>query len=183
MNISEIAPACVTCGATPAAPRPGHHELTCDHCDARERLYEAALIDLGALVTPIVTGWAQRHHDGGLGVRELAAVLDEFGVSYGHGPFTDTRGVVQTAVDAARVPTAEAVDRGMPVSSHYAGSSAVQEAAAKLALSVRECALLTPMSEKEVRAALNSGTLKGQRGARGKWIVLRAELEQFLKGG
>lgn len=182
MSLSETAPACVTCGASPASPRSGHDDLTCDCCDARERRYAAALNDLTAEMTPIITRWAQRHHEGGLGIRELTAVLDEYGVSYGHGPFTDTQGVVQAAVDAPREPTGERDDTPPSISSQVE-LSAVQIAAAKVALSVAEVALLTPLSEDEVYAALNAEKLRARRGARNKWVITRTELDRFLVEG
>jgi excisionase family DNA binding protein len=58
---------------------------------------------------------------------------------------------------------------------------APSEAAHKLLLSLEECQTLTGLSRGVLRAAIDGGTLKGQRIGRG-WKVKRSDLEKYVEG-
>lgn len=54
-------------------------------------------------------------------------------------------------------------------------------AAQRIALNVTDVTLITPLSAKEVRGAVNSGVLPSRRGAKNKIIILRADLDRYLQ--
>lgn len=55
-----------------------------------------------------------------------------------------------------------------------------QLATTKIALSLRDITLITPMSYDEARTAVQSGKLPHKRGAKNKIMVLRSDLDAYL---